>query len=105
MECDERSARASVYAKKLAGMIRVRTVQEPGNARSFEDFHALLEELFPAGTPEKAEPVGAFTLEISTDVKTELYYHCRWTSVKREFSREGLRKTRKGIAMLRQEEE
>ena len=61
--------------------------------------------LFPAGTPEKAEPVGAFTLEISTDVKTELYYHCRWTSVKREFSREGLRKTRKGIAMLRQEQE
>jgi len=54
---------------------------------------------------EKAEPVGAFTLEISTDVKTELYYNCRWTSVKREFSREGLRKTRKGIAMLRQEQE
>lgn len=49
--------------------------------------------------------MGAFTLEISTDVKTELYYHCRWTSVKREFSREGLRKTRKGIAMLRQEQE
>ena len=48
MECDERSARASVYAKKLARMIRVRTVQEPGNARSFEYFHALLEELFPA---------------------------------------------------------
>ena len=47
-ECDERSARASVYAKKLARMIRVRTVQEPGNAWSFEDFHALLEELFPA---------------------------------------------------------
>ena len=55
--------------------------------------------------PEKAEPVGAFTLEISTDVKTELYYHCRWTSVKREFSREGLRKTRRGIAMLREEKE
>ena len=68
-------------------------------------WYIQLEELFPAGTPEKAEPVGAFTLEISTDVKTELYYHCRWTSVKREFSREGLRKTRKGIAMLRQEEE
>ena len=55
-------------------------------------WYIQLEELFPAGTPEKAEPVGAFTLEIST-------------SVKREFSREGLRKTRKGIAMLRQEEE
>lgn len=68
-------------------------------------WYIQLEELFPAGTPEKAEPVGAFTLEISTDVKTELYYNCRWTSVKREFSREGLRKIRKGIAMLRQEQE
>ena len=48
MERDERSARANVYAKKLARMIRVRTVQESGNARSFEDFHDLLEELFPA---------------------------------------------------------
>ena len=48
MECDERSARERAYAEKLARMIRVRTVQEPGNAQSFEDFHALLEELFPA---------------------------------------------------------
>ena len=48
MGCDERSARERAYAEKLARMIRVRTVQEPGNAQSFEDFHALLEELFPA---------------------------------------------------------
>ena len=48
MECDEQSARERAYAEKLARMIRVRTVQELGNAQSFEDFHALLEELFPA---------------------------------------------------------
>ena len=48
MECEDRSARASAYAEKLARMLRVRTVQEPGNAQTYEDFHALLEELFPA---------------------------------------------------------
>lgn len=63
-----------------------------------------LEELIPAGSPETAEPDGAFQLKIVTELKTERYYHCRWTSVKREFTREGLRRTRKGIAMLREEE-
>ena len=65
----------------------------------------ILEELLPAGTAETADPPGAFELKIVTDVKTEVFYHCRWTSVKREFSREGLRKTRRGIAMLREEKE
>ena len=68
-------------------------------------WYIQLEELFPAGMPESADPAGAFDLKIVTDVKTEVYYHCRWTSVKREFSKEGLRKIRRGIAMLRQEEE
>ena len=68
-------------------------------------WHIQLEELLPAGTAETADPPGAFELKIVTDVKTEVFYHCRWTSVKREFSREGLRKTRRGIAMLREEKE
>lgn len=63
-----------------------------------------LEELIPPGSPETAEPAGSFELKIVTDVKTEIYYHCRWTSVRREFTREGLRRIRKGISMLREEE-
>ena len=63
-----------------------------------------LEELIPAGSPETVEPADAFKLTIETDVKTETYYHCRWTSVKREFSKQGLRRIRKGISMLREEE-
>lgn len=63
-----------------------------------------LEELIPTGAPETEDPPGAFQLKIVTDVKTEVFYNCRWTSIKREFSREGLRKIRKGISMLRQEE-
>ena len=64
-------------------------------------WHIQLEELLPAGTPETVDPPAAFELKIVTDVKTEVYYHCRWTSIRREFSREALRKIRKGIAMLR----
>lgn len=67
-------------------------------------WNITFEELIPAGSPETAEPEGAFELKVKTDVKTEVYYHCRWTSVKREFTREGLRRIRKGIAMLREEE-
>lgn len=62
-----------------------------------------LEELIPAGSGQTAEPEGAFQMKIVTDVKTEVYYHCRWTSIRREYTKEGLRRIRKGIAMLREE--
>jgi len=63
-----------------------------------------LEELIPAGSPEAAEPSGAFQMKIVTAQKTEIYYHCRWTSIRREFTKDGLRRVRTGIAMLREEE-
>ncbi len=63
-----------------------------------------LEELIPAGSPETAEPQGTFQLKIVTDQLTEIYYHCRWTERRREFSQQGLRRIRSGIAMLREEE-
>ena len=62
-----------------------------------------LEELIPAGSPETDEPAGAFQLKLVTDRKTETYYHCRWTSIKREFTQDGLRRIRKGVSMLREE--
>ena len=62
-----------------------------------------LEELIPAGSPQTAEPSGAFEVELKTDVKTETFYHCRFTSVKRQYTREGLRRIRTGISMLREE--
>lgn len=66
-------------------------------------WHIRLEELIPAGSPETDEPEAAFQLKVVTKMKTEVYYHCRWTSVRREFTRDGLRRIRTGIAMLRQE--
>ena len=62
-----------------------------------------LEELIPAGSPQTAEPEGAFEMTVATDIKTETYYHCRFTSVKRQHTREGLRRIRTGISMLREE--
>ena len=63
-----------------------------------------LVEQIPAGSAEADEPDGAFTLKIVTDQKTELYSGCRWASVKREFNKQGLQRTRKGYALLREEE-
>ena len=62
-----------------------------------------LEELIPAGSPETEEPSANFELKVVTDVKTEMYFYCRWTSIRREFTREGLRRIRKGICMDRVE--
>ena len=62
-----------------------------------------LEELIPAGNLEARDPEGSFEVRVESDTVTETYYHCRWTSIRREFTRQGLRRTRTGISMLRQE--
>ena len=64
-----------------------------------------LEELIPAGNGEVADPVEPFELRIESDAVLETYYHCKWTSIERSFTKEGLRRVRKGISMLRQVEE
>ena len=74
-----------------------------GFSRTGAIWHIQLEELIPAGTLEPDEPPGVFKLKLVTDRKTEIYYSCMWTSVKREFTKDGLRRTRKGICMLREE--
>ena len=66
-------------------------------------WHIQLEELIPAGSAEAEEPEGEFVLQIVTDQKTENYSGCRWTSIKREFTKQGLRRIRKGYAKLREE--
>ena len=63
-----------------------------------------LEEVIPAGLPEAEQLADLFTLKLTTEIQTEFYYHCRWTSVKREFTKDGLHKTRVGYAMSREVE-
>lgn len=62
-----------------------------------------LEELIPIGGPETTEPSAAFEIKVESALKTEKYFHCRWTSIQREFTREGLRRVRRGISMARVE--
>lgn len=62
-----------------------------------------LEEQFPLGTAEPAEPEDSFTLVVKTAGKTETYSGCRWTAITREFSQSGLHRVRTGIALRREE--
>lgn len=73
-----------------------------GISRGAYLWHIELEDLFPFGSTTGMEFTEAFELKIVTLDKIETYSNCRWTSVERELSREGLRRTRKGIAMLRE---
>lgn len=75
-----------------------------GFSRTGSIWHIQLEEMIPSGTPETDEPKGTFELKVTTERKTEIYYGCMWTSVKREFTKTGLRRIRTGISMLREEE-
>ena len=67
-------------------------------------WNLTLEELIPAGTYETALPGDGFSLRVESGARKESYYGCRWTSVKREFTRQGLRRIRKGFALHREEQ-
>jgi hypothetical protein len=62
-----------------------------------------LEELIPVGSPEFDSPMEPCVVKILTDQKTEIYSGCRWTTISREFSKQGLRRIRKGVALGREE--
>lgn len=62
-----------------------------------------LEELIPVGSPEFSSPSDPFDVKIVTDQKTETYSGCRWTQISREFTKRGLRRIRKGVALQREE--
>ena len=63
-----------------------------------------LEELVPRGAQETVEPEGEFRLRVSRGGQSERYAPCRWTSVTRSFSEDGLQRISKGIALMREEE-
>jgi len=65
-------------------------------------WNITMEELILPGSPEYNEPEGTFMLEVVRAAGTETYYHCKWVSIRREMTREGLRRTQKGIAMLKE---
>ncbi len=62
-----------------------------------------MEELIPAGSAQERDPDGDFELRVTSTVTTEVFYRCRFTQVKRQHTREGLRQTRTGYSMMREE--
>jgi len=64
-----------------------------------------LEELVPPGFTETAEPEEEFQLRVVREGKTEIYGPCRWSSVSRSFTPEGLHLVCKGVALIREEAE
>lgn len=67
-------------------------------------WNITLEELILPGSPEAAEPKDAFELRIERAAGIETFYHCQWLSVCREMSQSGLKRIRKGVAMLKEVE-
>ena len=61
-----------------------------------------LVERIPTGGEDLAEQTGSFTIQIAGQHGNEIYRQCMWISVKREFTRQGLKCTRKGIAVRRE---
>lgn len=61
-----------------------------------------LTEMIPAGGGETTEQTGSFSIQITGMHGSEVYKDCVWTSVKREFTRQGLKCTRKGLAVRRE---
>lgn len=61
-----------------------------------------MEELILPGSPEYNEPEGTFTLEVVRAAGTEIYYRCKWLSIRREMTRAGLKRIQKGIALYKE---
>lgn len=56
-----------------------------------------LEELIPVGSVMSDTDEQVFGLGVDGGVEKESYQDCRWTSIRREYTRQGLRRTRTGI--------
>lgn len=62
-----------------------------------------VEELIPAGSGITREPPDSFTLKLSTENLSEEFTGCSFQTVYREYTKSGLRRVHKGIALGRKE--
>ena len=62
-----------------------------------------LEELIPPGDQEIAVTAGEAQLRVMGTLVTETFSGCQWTSIRREHSRQGLRRIHTGLALKREE--
>ena len=96
----------AVSWEKVSGQVPEYSMGEAEPADYYQGnscWKITLEEQIPSGSPEPREPEGEFTLKVKSLLKTEIYSGCRWESVFREYTRDGLRRVRKGVAAMREE--
>ena len=62
-----------------------------------------LEEVIPAGSSVSAEPETGFVMKFVTDDKTEEFSGCVWQTTSRAYSKEGLHRIHRGVALARKE--
>ena len=74
-----------------------------GTSLGTTTWEITLEELIPVGSPEFDSPLDPCVVKILTDQKTEIYSGCRFSTIRREFTKQGLRRIRKGVALTREE--
>ena len=88
------------YSNELRYCMGERTPR--GVSLGYGGWNICLVELIPTGGKETGTQTGSFSLQIDGLYGSEVYQDCVWTSVKREFTRQGLKCTRKGLAVRRE---
>lgn len=61
-----------------------------------------MEEHILPGAPEYGEIKGPFELRVERDDAAETFYHCQWLSIRREMTKDGLRRVCKGISLMKE---
>lgn len=62
-----------------------------------------LEELIPIGETTAEEHMDTFTIRVETENTIERFFACRWNGIRQEYTKEGMKRIRKGIARIREE--
>jgi hypothetical protein len=62
-----------------------------------------LEEMIPIGQTTPESHTGSFTIRVETEKTVEKFFVCRWSSIRQEYTKEGMKRIRKGIARIREE--
>lgn len=62
-----------------------------------------LEEMIPLDQTAPEDHTGVFSILVETENTIERFYVCRWVSIRQAYTKEGLRRVRKGIARIREE--
>lgn len=76
---------------------------EPASVSEGQEIWKLtMEEVIPADIYESYSPGCDVTVKRQGPIRYDCFYHCWWTSVKWEYSKQGLKRTHTGFALSRE---